>query len=346
MTASRLLMLARSARNASCGSARQQQQQQQQQQRPWAGWRGGVGAPSAAAFATQAAAPAPAKRLGLAGVRHIVAIASGKGGVGKSTVAANVAVALATRLGLSVGLVDADIHGPSLPTLMSLEGEPLATPDGLMVPPENYNVKMISMGLFTEDDAPIIWRGPMATKALDKLMLGTDWGRLDVLVIDMPPGTGDTQITLGQRMPLSGAVIVSTPQDIALLDARRGAQMFRRVRVPLLGLVDNMSHHSCPACGHVEPIFGQGGVQRVAEEMGLEVLGQVPLDSAVRKHSDEGVPVVVAAPESKSAAAYFQIAGRVWEKLQQADEEAARRRAAAGGGGGGGGGAGPKITVG
>ncbi|KAI8469331.1 MAG: P-loop containing nucleoside triphosphate hydrolase protein [Monoraphidium minutum] len=286
-----------------------------------------------AAYATHGAPP-PAKRLGLAEVKHIIAVASGKGGVGKSTVAANLAVALATRLGLGVGLVDADIHGPSIPTLMNLEGEPLATPEGLMLAPENYNVKVMSMGFFTEGDAPIVWRGPMATKAMDKLLLGTAWGDLDVLVVDMPPGTGDAQINLGQRLPLSGAVIVSTPQDVALLDARRGAQMFKAVRVPLLGLVDNMAAFTCPACGHKEAVFGAGGVQRAAEELGLDVLGQVPLDAAVRLQSDEGVPIVVASPESASAQAYVEIAHRVWGKLQALES------------GGGPGGGGPKITVG
>ncbi|KIY97786.1 Nucleotide-binding protein [Monoraphidium neglectum] len=175
------------------------------------------------------------------------------------------------------------------------------------------------MGFFTEGDAPIAWRGPMATKALDKMLIGTAWGQLDVLVIDMPPGTGDAQITLGQRLPLSGAVVVSTPQDVALLDARRGAQMFRAVRVPLLGLVDNMAAFCCPKCGHEEAIFGAGGVQRAAEDLGLEVLGQVPLEVAVRVQSDEGVPVVVANPDAPSSKAYVRIATRVWEKLRTSE---------------------------
>eukprot|EP00879_Flechtneria_rotunda_P030222 GHRR01032827.1.p1 GENE.GHRR01032827.1~~GHRR01032827.1.p1 ORF type:complete len:282 (+),score=59.83 GHRR01032827.1:415-1260(+) len=220
------------------------------------------------------------KRLGLKNVENVVAVASGKGGVGKSTVAANLAAALAVHHGWRVGLLDADIHGPSLPTMMNLHGEPAASEEGLMHPLENHRVKCMSMGFFLKGDAPVVWRGPMTNSAVDRFLMGTAWGKLNVLVVDMPPGTGDAQINLSQRLPLSGAVIVSTPQDVALLDARRGAQMFRKVHVPLLGLVENMSYYCCPNCGHKDAVFGSGGGAATAQELGIGLLGQEPADAA------------------------------------------------------------------
>jgi len=255
------------------------------------------------------------KRLGLTEVKHVVAVASGKGGVGKSTVAVNLAVALANQIGWNVGLLDADIHGPSLPLLMNLKGEPAATPEGMMIPMENYRVKCMSMGFFTKGDAPVIWRGPIVNSAIDKFLLGTKWGPLDVLVVDMPPGTGDAQIGLGQRLPLSGAIIVSTPQDVALIDARRGAQMFRKVHVPLLGLVENMSYYTCSSCGHEDHIFGQGRIEKACDELGVELLGKIPLDADICTRSDEGRPLLASSPSSPSADAYLSIAKRVEQLL-------------------------------
>eukprot|EP00775_Hariotina_reticulata_P006002 gene6002-6240_t len=262
-----------------------------------------------------AAGSSGGKRLGLADVQHVVAVASGKGGVGKSTVAVNLAAALAMHHGWRVGLLDADIHGPSLPTMMKLHGEPAVSPEGLMEPLENYRVKCMSMGFFMKGDAPVVWRGPIVNSAIDKFLLGTAWGSLNILVVDLPPGTGDAQIGLGQRLPLSGAVIVSTPQDVALLDARRGAQMFRKVHVPLLGLVENMSYYHCPKCGHQDDIFGSGGGVGAADDLGMELLGQVPLDTRVRVQSDAGVPVVVSHAASPPGQAYIQIASIIKQKL-------------------------------
>ncbi|KAG2497962.1 hypothetical protein HYH03_004223 [Edaphochlamys debaryana] len=309
-----------------------------------AGWR---------AFATAAASgartgmrpvqqPQQLKKLGLAEVKHIVAITSAKGGVGKSTTAVNVAVAMATRLGLRVGLLDADVHGPSLPTLMNLSGKPEAEKSGtqtLMRPKENYRVKAMSFGFFLEGDEPVVWRGPMVNSAFDKMLFGTAWGPLDVLVVDMPPGTGDAQINLAQRIPLSGAALVSTPQDVALIDVRRGAQMFRRMRVPLLGLVENMSAHTCSRCGHVERVFGAGGVERAARDYQLEVLGEVPLHVDIQEKSDAGTPVVAADPQGPLAAAYVGIAERIMAALGRLEGAGGQ------GAGGQGRGAGPEITV-
>ncbi|KAG2446195.1 hypothetical protein HXX76_000788 [Chlamydomonas incerta] len=313
------------------------------------GWRGAAsaavppgaraGAPSGAAAAATsrgAASTGPQKKLGLKEVQHIVAITSAKGGVGKSTTAVNVAVAMATRLGLRVGLLDADIHGPSLPTLMNLRGKPELDKSGtgaLMRPKENYRVKTMSFGFFLEGDEPVVWRGPMVNNAFDKMLFGTEWGPLDVLVVDMPPGTGDAQINLGQRIPLSGAALVSTPQDVALIDVRRGAQMFLKMRVPLLGLIENMAYHRCGKCGHVEHIFGTGGVERAAADYGLDIIGQVPLHVDIQTRSDAGTPVVAADPKGELAAAYVAIAERLHAKLLALE--------AAGGAGG----AGPKIVM-
>ncbi|KAI5072749.1 hypothetical protein GOP47_0012855 [Adiantum capillus-veneris] len=227
----------------------------------------------------------------------VVAVASGKGGVGKSTTAVNLAVALAFKCGIRVGLLDADVYGPSIPTMMKLQGRPKLDSDSKMIPLENYGVRCMSMGFLMEEDAPAVWRGPMVMSALEKLIRGVRWGELDVLVVDMPPGTGDAQISISQRLQLSGAVIVSTPQDIALIDARRGANMFKKVRVPILGLIENMSYFKCPHCGEKSHIFGCGGVASTAKDMNFELLGEVPLNIEVREMSDLGKPIVVSSPD-------------------------------------------------
>ncbi|KAJ4789785.1 Iron-sulfur cluster carrier protein [Rhynchospora pubera] len=255
------------------------------------------------------------------GVKDIIAVASGKGGVGKSTTAVNLAVALANAWKLNVGLLDADIYGPSIPTMMNLHQKPDVSEDMKMIPIANYGVKCMSIGFLVEKDTPIVWRGPMVMSALEKLTRGVSWGNLDVLVVDMPPGTGDTQLSVSQRLKLSGAVIVSTPQDIALIDARRGANMFRKVEVPILGLVENMSCFKCPKCGEKSYIFGEGGARRTANDMELKFLGEVPLELNVRTSSDEGEPVVVSYPQSTSAKAYVDIAEKIVNRLKQLEEE-------------------------
>ncbi|RUP46866.1 hypothetical protein BC936DRAFT_146436 [Jimgerdemannia flammicorona] len=242
------------------------------------------------------------------GVKHVIAVASGKGGVGKSTTAVNLALAIAT-MQKRVGILDADIFGPSLPTLMNLEGEPeLTEGSDHLVPLVNFGVKCMSMGFMVGKDEPVVWRGLM-------LLHQVDWGELDLLVIDMPPGTGDTQLTISQQVTLSGVVIVSTPQDIALIDAQKGANMFIKVNVPILGLIQNMSHFHCPHCNHTTHIFGYGGAERKAHEMGLEFLGDVPLHADICEASDRGRPVVLASPGSVYAESYRRIAERVVVKL-------------------------------
>jgi ATP-binding protein involved in chromosome partitioning len=276
-----------------------------------------------------AAAPAaagrtqPAKPL-VPGVRSIVAVASGKGGVGKSTTAVNLALALKV-LGLKVGLLDADIYGPSQPRMMGISGRP-SSPDGRrLLPMENYGVKVMSMGFMVPEDTPMIWRGPMVMSAINQMLRDVEWGELDILVVDLPPGTGDAQLTMAQQVPLSGAVIVSTPQDIALLDARKGLNMFRKVDVPVLGIVENMSYFLCPHCGERSDIFSHGGARREAEKLGTEFLGEIPLDMAIRETSDGGTPIVVSQPESKHSATYRAIAERVWQKVSGAPQKAAPR---------------------
>ncbi|KAJ3687154.1 hypothetical protein LUZ61_016318 [Rhynchospora tenuis] len=266
-------------------------------------------------------APGNVKNPSIPDVKDIIAVASGKGGVGKSTTAVNLAVALANAWKLNVGLLDADIYGPSIPTMMNLHQKPDVSEDMKMIPIENYGVKCMSIGFLVEKDAPIVWRGPMVMSALEKLTRGVSWGNLDVLVVDMPPGTGDTQLSVSQRLKLSGAVIVSTPQDIALIDARRGANMFRKVEVPILGLVENMSCFKCPNCGEKSYIFGEGGARRTANDMELKFLGEVPLELDVRTSSDEGEPVVVSSPQSASAKAYVDIAEKIVNRLKQLEEE-------------------------
>ncbi|KAF3775458.1 Iron-sulfur protein [Nymphaea thermarum] len=251
------------------------------------------------------------------GIKDIIAVASGKGGVGKSTTAVNLAVALGRRCGLKVGLLDADIYGPSIPTMMKLQGKPEVSQDLKMVPMENYGVKCMSIGFLVDKDSPIVWRGPMVMSALEKLTRGVTWGELDILVVDMPPGTGDAQLSISQRLQLTGALIVSTPQDIALLDARRGANMFRKVEVPILGLIENMSSFKCPHCGQHSHIFGHGGALRTANEMNMEFLGEIPLELEIRRTSDEGSPIVISAPNSTVSEAYNDIASKIMKRLQE-----------------------------
>jgi len=272
-------------------------------------------APGAAPAAKPAAHAAGAPREGAQpDVKWIIAVASGKGGVGKSTVAVNLALALAAN-GLSVGLLDADIYGPSQPRMLGIGGRP-NSPDGRVIEPmQAYGIRCMSMGFLVDEETPMIWRGPMVQGALEQMMRDVLWGPLDVMVVDMPPGTGDAQLTMAQRVPLAGAVIVSTPQDIALLDARKGLNMFRRVDVPVLGIIENMSYYECPACGHHAHIFGHGGARQTAEKMGVDFLGEIPLDITIRETSDGGRPIVVSAPDSPNALAFRDIARRIAEKL-------------------------------
>jgi len=248
------------------------------------------------------------------GLKHSVAIASGKGGVGKSTTAVNLALGLAAN-GLKVGILDADIYGPSMPRMLGISGKPNSRDGRVLEPMQNYGVKCMSMGFLVAEDTPMIWRGPMVMSALNQMLRDVNWGDLDILVVDLPPGTGDAQLTMAQQVPLSGAVIVSTPQDIALLDARKGLNMFRKVDVPVLGIIENMSYFSCPNCGHRSEIFSHGGARREAEKLGVEFLCEVPLDIAIRETSDEGTPIVVSQPDSEHAKAYRLLAQRVWEKV-------------------------------
>ena len=254
---------------------------------------------------------------GIPGIRHIVAVASGKGGVGKSTVSANLALALAAA-GHRVGMLDADIYGPSQPRMMGIAGRPVTHDGKTLEPMENYGVKVMSMGFLVPEDSPMIWRGPMVMSAIQQLLREVSWGELDVLVVDMPPGTGDAQLTLAQQVPLAGAVIVSTPQDIALLDARKGLNMFRKVEVPVLGIVENMSYFACPNCGHHTNIFSHGGAHKEADRLGVDFLGEIPLDIVIRETSDGGTPIVVSRPDSEHAKVFRKIADRIWAKLDGA----------------------------
>ena len=249
-------------------------------------------------------------------VKNIVAVASGKGGVGKSTTAVNLALALAAE-GASVGILDADIYGPSLPTMMGVSNRPESADGKTMDPLENYGVQLMSIGLLVDPDQAMVWRGPMATQALDQLLRQTNWRELDYLIVDMPPGTGDIQLTLSQRVPLTGAVIVTTPQDIALLDARKGIKMFEKVGVPILGIVENMAVHVCSQCGHAEHIFGEGGGQRMASEYGMDYLGALPLDINIRLQVDSGKPTVVADANGKVAEIYKDMARRLAAKIAE-----------------------------
>jgi len=250
----------------------------------------------------------------LENVKNIIAVASGKGGVGKSTTSVNLALALASE-GATVGLLDADMYGPSQPRMMGLSGQPESTDGKSLEPMENYGVQTMSIGFLIDEETPIVWRGPMVTQSLEQLLNDTRWRDLDYLVIDLPPGTGDTQLTLAQKVPVSGAIIVTTPQDIALLDARKGLKMFEKVEVPILGVVENMSTHICSQCGHAESIFGEGGGQTMAQEAGIELLGSLPLELNIRLQADTGKPTVVSEPESVTAEMYRDIARRAAARL-------------------------------
>ena len=247
-------------------------------------------------------------------IKNIVAVASGKGGVGKSTTAVNLALALAAE-GARVGILDADIYGPSQPMMMGIEGRPESADGQTMEPLENYGVQVMSIGFLIDADNPMIWRGPMATQALEQLLRQTNWGDLDYLIVDMPPGTGDIQLTLSQKVPLTGAVIVTTPQDIALLDARKGLKMFEKVGVPILGVVENMAVHVCSNCGHVEHIFGAEGGKKMAAEYGADYLGALPLSLGIREQADSGRPTVVSDPEGEIAGIYKAVARQVAVKI-------------------------------
>ena len=248
------------------------------------------------------------------GIKNIIAVASGKGGVGKSTTSVNLALALAAD-GASVGMLDADIYGPSQPRMLGISGQPQSEDGKTLEPMVNYDIKAMSIGFLVEEDTPMIWRGPMVTQALEQLLNDTNWGNLDYLIVDLPPGTGDTQLTLSQKIPVSGAVIVTTPQDISLLDARKGLKMFEKVEVPVLGIVENMSIHICSECGHAEHIFGKGGGLRMATESDVEYLGALPLDHTICQQADDGMPTVVADPDSKNTELYKDIARNMAAKL-------------------------------
>jgi len=282
--------------------------------------------PAAPTRPAPAAAPAgrqPAKR-GVPGVEAIIAVASGKGGVGKSTTAVNLALGLAAE-GLKVGILDADIYGPSMPRLLGIKGRPETVDGKVLKPMEKYGLKAMSIGFLVDEETPMIWRGPMVISALTQMLREVQWGALDVLVVDMPPGTGDAQLTMAQQVPLAGAVIVSTPQDLALIDARKGLNMFKKVDVPLLGLVENMSYFIAPDTGARYDIFSHGGARREAERLGVPFLGEVPLTMDVRETSDAGTPVVVSAPDGAQAQAYRAIAAKVQERI--AAEQAAAKAA-------------------
>jgi ATP-binding protein involved in chromosome partitioning len=247
-------------------------------------------------------------------IKNVVAVASGKGGVGKSTTAVNLALALAAE-GARVGILDADVYGPSQPMMMGIEGRPESTDGKTMEPMENFGVQVMSIGFLVDTDNPMIWRGPMATQALEQLLRQTNWGELDYLIVDMPPGTGDIQLTLSQRVPLTGAVIVTTPQDIALIDAKKGLKMFEKVGVPILGLVENMAVHVCANCGHAEHIFGADGGKKMAAEYGVDYLGALPLNLAIRENADAGRPTVVNDPDGEVATIYKTVARQVAVKI-------------------------------
>jgi ATP-binding protein involved in chromosome partitioning len=258
------------------------------------------------------------QRGGVPGVGAIIAVASGKGGVGKSTVAANLALGLKAN-GQRVGVLDADIYGPSMPRMLGMSGRPRSRDGRTLEPLENYGLRCMSMGFLVAEDTPMIWRGPMVMSALQQMLREVNWGELDIMVVDMPPGTGDAQLTMAQQVPLAGAVIVSTPQDIALLDARKGLNMFTKVDVPVLGIVENMSYFLCPHCGGRSDIFSHGGARREAERLGVEFLGEVPLDLEIRETSDAGRPITVSHPDSPHAQVFRAMAARLWDKVAGAD---------------------------
>ena len=265
-----------------------------------------------------------AERQGPPGVKAVIAVASGKGGVGKSTVAVNLAIAL-NRLGKSAGLLDADIYGPSIPRMLGLRGKPTSKDGKKLQPMQAWGLKAISIGSLIDEDQPMIWRGPMVMTALTQLIYDVEWAPLDVLVVDMPPGTGDAQLTLAQRVPLAGAVIVSTPQDIALIDARKGLAMFKKTHVPIFGIVENMSTFVCPNCGHESHIFGHGGARETAATLGADFLGEIPLHMTIRETSDGGTPITARDPNSPQAKAFLELAERVAAKLDTGDTRPAPR---------------------
>ena len=275
-----------------------------------------VAAARAAAAPPPVVAAPPRQTIAVPGVRHLVAVASGKGGVGKSTTAVNLALGF-QAIGLKAGILDADIYGPSQPRLLGLTGRPSVVPGGkLLRPMEGYGLKVMSMGFLVDEGTPMIWRGPMVVSALTQMLRDVQWGDLDMLVIDMPPGTGDVQLTMAQQVALSGVIIVSTPQDLALIDARKGLNMFRKVDVPVLGIVENMSYFLCPSCGHRSDIFGHGGAREEAEKLGVPFLGEVPLHMDIRAKSDLGQPIVAVAPDSPHARIYCEIASRAWGEIE------------------------------
>jgi ATP-binding protein involved in chromosome partitioning len=278
--------------------------------------------------ATSPAAAASAQRahgtIGVPGVDAIIAVASGKGGVGKSTTAVNLALGL-RDLGLRVGVLDADIYGPSIPKLFAIKGRPQTRGGTRLIPMDGYGLKVMSIGFLIEEETPMIWRGPMVMSALTQMLREVEWGELDVMVVDMPPGTGDAQLTMAQQVPLRGAVIVSTPQDLALIDARRGIAMFRRVNVPVLGIVENMSYFLCPQCGTRSDIFGHGGARHEAERLGVPFLGEVPLHTEIRERSDAGLPVVATVPDGPHAEIFRGIAARVRDQIAAGAGRAAPR---------------------
>ncbi|MET0942876.1 MAG: Mrp/NBP35 family ATP-binding protein [Mesorhizobium sp.] len=286
---------------------------------------GGMAAPVPPRPAAPAARPAPAAhpphgaqpgKRGVPGIDAIIAVASGKGGVGKSTTAVNLALGLQAK-GLKVGVLDADIYGPSMPRLLNIHGRPQTADGKILQPMENFGLKVMSMGFLVDEETPMIWRGPMVMSALTQMLREVQWGPLDILVVDMPPGTGDAQLTMAQQVPLAGAVIVSTPQDLALIDARKGLNMFKKVDVPLLGIVENMSYFIAPDTGKRYDIFGHGGAKREAERLGVTFLGQVPLQMEIRETSDTGAPVVASKPDGAEAKIYRDIATKVLERLRE-----------------------------
>jgi ATP-binding protein involved in chromosome partitioning len=266
---------------------------------------------------------ATSRAAGIPGIRHVIAVASGKGGVGKSTTACNLALGFAA-LGHRTGILDADVYGPSQPKLFGLRGKPRMNADRKLEPMERFGVKVMSIGFLVPEDSAMIWRGPMVMSSITQMLREVAWGELDVLVVDLPPGTGDAQLTISQQAPLTGAVIVCTPQDLALLDARRGIAMFRRVNVPMLGLIENMSNFCCPACNRLTPIFGHGGARAEAEKLGVPFLGEIPLAIELRETSDDGRPLVATAPDGVHARHYIEIARNIWTGIGAAGRPAPR----------------------
>ena len=254
------------------------------------------------------------------GIKNIIAVASGKGGVGKSTTAVNLALALASE-GAAVGMLDADIYGPSQPMMLGIAGRPESKDGKRLEPMEGHGLQAISIGFLIDIDTPMVWRGPMVTQALEQLLKDTNWRELDYLVVDLPPGTGDIQLTLAQKVPVTGAVIVTTPQDIALIDARKGLKMFEKVGIPILGVVENMSFHTCSKCGHESHIFGSGGAEKMSKDYSTELLGQLPLDEAIRSHADSGKPTVVSDPDGKVTEIYRRIARRCAVKIAESQRD-------------------------